>query len=101
MKPFEAALEGRGERIGFTRTDNQHFAGGCVYSAAADGRHRGPAVPRILGGAIVAIGVSMLVSLTTTPMMCAYLLKEHEEHGWMYRTSERGFNWVVDMYGRV
>jgi multidrug efflux pump len=47
----------------------------------------------------VAIAISMVISLTTTPMMCAYLLKEHESHGWMYRTSERGFNWIVGLYG--
>jgi multidrug efflux pump len=49
----------------------------------------------------VAIVISMAISLTTTPMMCAYLLKEHESHGWMYRTSERGFNWIVSLYGRT
>jgi multidrug efflux pump len=49
----------------------------------------------------VAILVSMLVSLTATPMMCAHLLKEHREHGWVYRVTERGFNWVIDTYGRV
>jgi multidrug efflux pump len=49
----------------------------------------------------VAILVSMLVSLTATPMMCAHLLKEHREHGWLYRVSERGFNWVIDTYGRA
>ena len=43
----------------------------------------------------VAILVSMVVSLTATPMMCAHLLKEDERHGWLYRVSERGFNWVV------
>ncbi len=47
----------------------------------------------------VAIAISMVVSLTTTPMMCAHLLKEHASHGWMYRTSERGFNWIVSLYG--
>ncbi len=43
----------------------------------------------------VAIGVSLLVSLTTTPMMCATLLKaKHEQrHGRLYRASE----WVFDM----
>jgi multidrug efflux pump subunit AcrB len=41
----------------------------------------------------------MAVSLTTTPMMCAHLLKEHDSHGWIYRTSERGFNWIVSLYG--
>jgi multidrug efflux pump len=49
----------------------------------------------------VAIVISMAVSLSTTPMMCAHLLKENEEHGWLYRTSERGFNWIVRMYGRT
>jgi multidrug efflux pump len=47
-----------------------------------------------------AIVVSMLVSLTTTPMMCAYLLKDEKaaKHGWAYRTSERGFTWMVSKY---
>ena len=36
----------------------------------------------------VAIGVSMVVSLTATPMMCAHLLKEHETHGRLYQTVE-------------
>ena len=46
----------------------------------------------------VAIVVSMLVSLTTTPMMCAYLLKEYREHGWLYRKTEAGFNWMISAY---
>jgi multidrug efflux pump len=47
----------------------------------------------------VAIAVSMVISLTATPMMCAYLLKQEPSHGWMYRTSERAFEWVVRLYG--
>ena len=41
----------------------------------------------------VAIIVSLLVSLTTTPMMCARLLKQEQgmAHGWWYRMSERFF----------
>ncbi|MDE3039236.1 MAG: multidrug efflux RND transporter permease subunit [Nitrospirota bacterium] len=41
----------------------------------------------------VAIIVSLIVSLTTTPMMCARLLKSKQSgsHGWWYRVSERGF----------
>jgi multidrug efflux pump len=47
-----------------------------------------------------AIGISMLVSLTTTPMMCATVLPEREsdEHGGLYRLSERGFQWVLRRY---
>ncbi len=49
----------------------------------------------------IAILVSMVVSLTATPSMCAHLLKQHEEHGWIYRTSERAFNAVVEFYGKT
>ena len=51
----------------------------------------------------VAIFVSMLISLTTTPMMCAYLLKPHdaERHGWLYRASERVFDWILGALRRL
>ncbi len=51
----------------------------------------------------VTILVSALVSLTLTPMMCAKLLKHTPEHqqGWFYRVSERGFNWIIDQYGKL
>ncbi|HEY5312094.1 MAG TPA: efflux RND transporter permease subunit, partial [Pirellulales bacterium] len=51
----------------------------------------------------VAIGVSMLVSLTTTPMMCAKLLKsKHEQrHGAMFRASERLFNLILAAYEKT
>jgi multidrug efflux pump len=49
-----------------------------------------------------AIVVSMLISLTTTPMMCAYLLKDERtvKHGRAYRVSEKGFTWMVATYSR-
>src|SRR5581483_11962058 len=48
----------------------------------------------------VAIGISLLVSLTTTPMMCARLLKHQppEGHGRAYRISEKFFNWILETY---
>jgi multidrug efflux pump len=49
----------------------------------------------------IAIMVSMVVSLTTTPMMCAHLLQQHKDHGWLYEKSEKAFNWVVAQYGRT
>jgi multidrug efflux pump len=47
-----------------------------------------------------AILVSMVISLTTTPMMCAHLLKEHkgEKHGRAYRASEKFFDWMLATY---
>jgi multidrug efflux pump len=49
-----------------------------------------------------AIGVSLLVSLTTTPMMCAKLLRplNSEQHGRLYRASEGAFEKLLDVYGR-
>src|SRR5262249_50935193 len=46
-----------------------------------------------------AIVVSMVVSLTATPMMCAHLLREQRSHGWLYRISERFFQAIVAVYG--
>ena len=46
MTPMEAALKGAGE-IGFTIVSISLLAGRGVHPAAADGRHRRPAVPRI------------------------------------------------------
>ena len=49
-----------------------------------------------------AIVVSMLISLTTTPMMCAYLLKDERtvNHGSAYRITERGFASMLSGYSR-
>jgi len=48
-----------------------------------------------------AIFVSMLVSLTATPMMCAHLLKHDEQHGRVYQFVENAFNGLIALYGRV
>ncbi len=49
----------------------------------------------------VAIVVSLCVSLTTTPMMCALFLKSGKEkvRGKLYQASERVFQWSVRSYG--
>ena len=49
----------------------------------------------------VAVAISLVVSLTTTPMMCARLLEVDEKerkHNWLYRASERGFQALYDGY---
>jgi multidrug efflux pump len=50
----------------------------------------------------VAILMSGLISLTVTPMMCAWLINhdEHKRHGRLYQWSERGFEAVTAAYGR-
>jgi multidrug efflux pump len=46
----------------------------------------------------VAIGVSMVISLTTTPMMCSRLLKVEHNHGRLYNLSEDFFQWIISTY---
>ena len=99
MRPMEAALKGAQE-IGFTVLS-------ISISLVA------VFIPILLMGGIVgrlfrefavtlstAIFVSLVVSLTTTPMMCARLLKHQreEDHGRLYRASEEVFLWVLRLY---
>jgi multidrug efflux pump len=102
MQPMEAALVGAKE-IGFTVVSMS-----CSLVAVF--------IPILLMGGIVgrlfrefavtlsvAIGVSLVVSLTATPMMCATLLRPHgeEKHGRFYLASERGFAWIMGRYERA
>ncbi len=101
MKPLAAALKGAKE-IGFT-----------VFSISVS--LIAVFIPILMMGGIVgrlfrefavtlstAIAVSMVISLTTTPAMCAHLLKEHnaEKHGKLYQWSERVFAGLLDFYKR-
>ena len=47
-----------------------------------------------------AIMVSLVASLTTTPMLCARFLKPHnaQKHNVWYRASERGYDWMNRYY---
>ncbi len=51
----------------------------------------------------LAIGVSLFVSLTTTPMMCALFLKPSggRRHGRLYRFGERAVNGLGALYART
>jgi multidrug efflux pump len=50
----------------------------------------------------VAIMISLVISLTTTPMMCAFVLRrEPPEHGRLYRFSERIFDAMLNFYDRT
>ena len=99
MEPFAAALKGAKE-IGFTVLS-------ISISLIA------VFIPLLLMGGIVgrlfrefaitlstAIVVSMMISLSTTPMMCAYLLRnEHsQKHGRLYMASERVFDRILSWY---
>jgi multidrug efflux pump len=100
MDPYAAALKGASE-IGFT-----------VFSISVS--LIAVFIPILMMGGIVgrlfrefaivlstAIAVSMVVSLTTTPAMCAHLLKPHsDDHGFLYKMSDRFFDWILSVYRR-
>jgi multidrug efflux pump len=102
VAPFAAALQGARE-IGFT-----------VFSISIS--LIAVFIPILLMGGIVgrlfrefavtlstAILVSMVISLTTTPMMCAHLLKPqgNEKHGGLYRLNEHAFERLLEGYRRT
>jgi multidrug efflux pump len=101
LSPMEASLRGARE-IGFTVLS-------ISISLVA------VFIPILLMGGIVgrlfrefaitlsaAILVSLVVSLTATPMMCSRLLKHEypEDHGSLYRWSDRFFRWIASIYER-
>jgi multidrug efflux pump len=100
MRPFPAALKGAKE-IGFTVLSISTSLVAVFIPLLLMGGIVGRLFREFAVTLTVAIVVSMVVSLTATPAMCAHLLKEQESHGWLYRASERGFNWVVGAYGRT
>src|SRR6185437_8294651 len=50
----------------------------------------------------IAIMISLVISLATTPMMCAVLLRSErgQRHGRLYQASERFFDGMLDIYRR-
>jgi multidrug efflux pump len=97
MKPMEAALQGADE-IGFTVLSMSVsliavFIPILMMSGVVGRLFREFAV--VLSA---SIAVSMVVSLTATPMMCAWLLKEDKGHGYLYNKSEEFFDWVISTY---
>ncbi|MFZ1887775.1 MAG: multidrug efflux RND transporter permease subunit [Candidatus Binataceae bacterium] len=99
VPPFEAAVRGA-SGIGFT-VISMSISLIAVF------------IPILVMGGIVgrlfrefavtlssAIAVSLVLSLTTTPMMCAKLLRAHDaqRHGRIYRVFEGGFNALLSGY---
>ena len=99
MAPFAAALRGARE-IGFTVLTMSISLVAVFIPLLLMGGIVGRLFREFAVTLSVAILVSLVVSLSATPSMCAHLLKQHESHGRLYRTSERAFNGVVGFYGR-
>src|ERR1022692_1719496 len=100
MHPFEAALKGAKE-IGFTVLSISLSLVAVFIPLLMMGGIVGRLFREFAVTLSIAIAVSMVVSLTATPMMCAHLLKEHREHGWLYNITERAFQASINLYGKT
>ncbi|WP_374555081.1 multidrug efflux RND transporter permease subunit [Aquitalea pelogenes] len=101
MKPFQAALQGARE-VGFTVLSMSISLIAVFIPILMMGGIIGRLFREFAVTLSVAILVSLLVSLTTTPMLCARWLKSHGEHkpGRLFVWSERMFDAMLAGYRR-
>ena len=99
LEPKDAALKGAAE-IGFTVLSISISLVAVFIPILLMGGYIGRLFREFAVTLSIAIFVSMLVSLTTTPMMAATLLKSKKEHrpGKLYRASEAVFDWILSAY---
>src|SRR5499427_7056848 len=98
--PLEAAMKGASE-IGFTVLSMSTSLVAVFIPILMMGGIVGRLFREFAVVLSVAIGVSLFVSLTTTPMMCARFLrppKKDEKHNIFYRLSEWSFNRMLGGY---
>lgn len=102
MMPMEAALVGAKE-IGFTVVSISASLIAVFIPILLMGGYLGRLFQEFAVVLSTAIAISLVVSLTTTPMLCAILLrsKAQQHHGWFYRASEGVFAWILSGYERT
>jgi HAE1 family hydrophobic/amphiphilic exporter-1 len=98
LSPYDAAMKGSGE-IGFTVMAITFSLIAVFIPLFLMSGYVGLLFREFAVTVSVALVLSLVISRTLTPMMCAYLLKpESKEHGWLYRMSERGFDALLNAY---
>ena len=99
MKPYQAALLGARE-IGFTVVSMSTSLVAVFIPILMMGGLVGRLFREFSVTLSAAIAVSLVVSLTTTPMLSARFLKAHDpgRHGRLYNLSERGWQWMIRTY---
>src|SRR5438128_381111 len=99
LSPLEAALRGARE-IGFTVLAISLSLVAVFTPILLMGGLVGRLFREFAMTLSAAIAISLLVSLTTTPMMCATLLSRETDgqHGRLYRASEGAFEWMRRIY---
>jgi HAE1 family hydrophobic/amphiphilic exporter-1 len=100
LPPYEAAMKGAGE-IGFTIVSITLSLIAVFIPLFLMSGYVGLLFREFAITVSVSLVLSLIISLTLTPMMCARLLKpETKEHGWLYRLFERGFDALLHAYER-
>jgi multidrug efflux pump subunit AcrB len=101
MTPFRAAMVGSKE-IGFTVLSMSTSLIAVFIPILLMGGIVGRLFREFAVTLSVAILVSLVVSLTTTPMLSAKFLEPHgkRRHGWFYRAGDRALKWMAAEYGR-
>jgi hydrophobe/amphiphile efflux-1 (HAE1) family protein len=98
LSPYDAAMKGSGE-IGFTVMAITFSLIAVFIPLFLMSGYVGLLFREFAITVSVALVLSLVISRTLTPMMCAYLLKpESHEHGRLYRWSERGFDLLLNAY---
>ena len=101
MQPFKAALLGARE-VGFTVLSMSLSLIAVFIPILLMGGVIGRIFREFAVTLSAAVLISLVVSLTMTPMMCARLLKPKDDlkRGWFYRTGERLFTGLLSRYER-
>ncbi len=102
MSPLEASLKGANE-VGFTVLSMSISLIAVFIPILLMGGIVGRLFREFAMTISIAIIISLVISLATTPMMCAVLLRGHSDqgHGRLYQISERFFDSMLDFYRRT
>ncbi len=102
LSPLEAALKGANE-VGFTVLSMSISLIAVFIPILLMGGIVGRLFREFAMTISIAILISLAVSLSTTPMMCAVLQRRNtgEGHGRLYRISERVFEAMLNFYQRT
>jgi len=100
LSPMQASIKGAGE-IGFTIVSITLSLIAVFIPLFLMGGYVGLLFREFAITVSVSLVLSLVISLTLTPMMCSRLLKpETHQHGRLYQLFERAFDGLLGLYGR-
>jgi HAE1 family hydrophobic/amphiphilic exporter-1 len=102
MEPMQAAIQGARE-VGFTIVAMSISLVAVFIPLLLMGGILGRLFREMAVTISIAILISMIVSLTLTPVMCSRLLRKQndEQHGRVYVALERAFDFIQERYARA